>query len=209
MFNVPPVTLFLVGLISAIFVSLQLVPGDWQNAIVINLALIPDLFFYYWENDPVSLAMAHELATLVTHALVHVDLLHWLVNVGFFLAFGALCERAFGRRRYIWLLVAASVAGAAAQGLLGQGVNTIMIGASGAVAGCFAGVIRLLVTDPDPQRQRLGWTMLAILAGLNVLFGLIGGAFMGVSGGIAWIAHIGGFLGGLAVAWTAPRYRSG
>lgn len=206
-FNAPPITLWLVGIISAVFALLQVAPSGWRETILVNLALIPDLLVWTLDTDPFSLTALLRLASLVTHALIHLDLLHWMVNVGFLLAFGSLVERVYGRRRYILLLVVSVLAGALAQMAFAGWQSMIMLGASAGVAGCFAAAIRLMVIDPDPARQRLGWTMLAVLAVFNVIFGLAGGALLGVEGGIAWVAHIGGFVAGLAIAWRLPRPR--
>lgn len=205
MFNVPPVTLAAVGAVTAMFALLQVAPNAWLYWIVDHFALIPTRLAAAWA-DPLGPQAFFGFAGLVLHTLVHLDWAHWALNAGFLLAFGALCERAFGPTRYVLLLLVATLAGAGAQLVAEWGTNFIMFGASGAVAGCFAGASRLMVGSPDPRRRRTGWSLLIVLVGMNALFAIVGGAMFGVEGQIAWQAHLGGFVGGWLMAFPTRRF---
>lgn len=206
MFNVPPITLAAVGVITAMFLLLQVVPRDWQYWIVLHFALVPARLAAAWA-DPLGPQALFGFGGLVLHTLVHLDWVHWALNAGFLLAFGALCERVFGPRRYLLLLLVATLSGAAAQLILDWSGGFVMFGASGAVAGCFAGASRLMVSAPDPRRRRTGWSLLIVLVGTNALFAIFGGAMLGVDGQIAWQAHLGGFVGGWLMAFRPNRIR--
>jgi membrane associated rhomboid family serine protease len=72
-----------------------------------------------------------------------------------------------------------------------------MFGASGGVSGAMGAAVRLMLADRlDPQRRRLGLNLILALIGLNLLFALFGGALMGLDAGVAWQAHLGGFVAG-------------
>lgn len=203
MFNVPPVTLALVGAVTAMFVLLQVAPIGWVYWIASHFSLDSEQFAAA-VRDPTGPQAWFGFGGLVLHAFVHLDWAHWALNAGFLLAFGALCERAFGTTRYVLLLLVAVLAGAGAQLVAEWGTMFTMLGASGAVAGCFAGACRLMVNAPDPRRRRTGWSLLIVLVGTNALFAVVGGAVFGVDGQIAWQAHLGGFLGGWLMAFR-PR----
>ncbi|MEM7444603.1 MAG: rhomboid family intramembrane serine protease [Pseudomonadota bacterium] len=206
MFNVPPVTLWAAGAITAVFAFIQVAPSDWANWIVFHFALLPERLVLAWA-DPLGPYAFFGFGGLLLHTLVHVDWAHWALNTGFLVAFGAVCERVFGPRRYILLLLVATLAGSAAQLIAEWGTDFIMFGASGAVAGCFAGACRLMIGSPDPRRRRTGWSLLIFLVGTNILFAVVGGAIFGVSGSIAWQAHLGGFVGGWLMAYPRVRFR--
>jgi len=207
MFNVPPVTLFAAGAVTAMFVLLQVAPQDWANWIIIHFALVPERLSAAWA-DPLGSQALFGFGGLVLHTLIHLDWAHWALNTGFLVAFGALCERAFGSVRYIALLLVATLAGATAQLIYEWGTTFIMFGASGAVAGCFAGACRLMVGSPNPRQRRTGWSLLIVLVATNALFAIVGSAMLGIDGRIAWQAHLGGFVGGWLVAYPTGRIRA-
>jgi membrane associated rhomboid family serine protease len=206
MFNVPPITLAAAGAVTAMFVLLKVAPQDWANWIIVHFALIPDRLAAAWA-DPMGPEAVFGFGGLLLHTFIHVDWAHWALNVGFLLAFGALCERAFGPTRYILLLLVSTLAGSAAQLVAEWGSMFIMFGASGAVAGCFAGASRLMVSSPNPRQRRTGWSLLIVLVATNALFAFVGGAIFGVEGTIAWQAHLGGFIGGWIMAYPKARIR--
>ena len=202
-FNVPPATLALSGLMVAVHVGLAMGPPAWTHGLLHLLVVVPADIALTLEH-PSLVGVLHQALTLVGHALVHVDLLHLVVNVGFLLAFGGVCERVLGTRRFLILFVACVIAGAVVQVAVDWGELVVMYGASGGVSGCFAAVIRLMIGDPvNPRRRRLGYNLLVALIVINVLFGVLDGAFLGGDTEIAWQAHLGGFLMGFLM--VRPR----
>lgn len=204
-FNVPPVTLALVLAIAAGFAVLRLAPEDWALAVIRLLSVVPAEFQAALAAPP-GPALLWQLATLVTHAFVHVDPLHFAVNAGFLLAFGSACEQALGGPRFLLLFLASTAAGALIQIIADWGAVLVMYGASGGVSGCMGGVARLLLADrADPRRRRFALNLIAVLFLMNVLFGLFGGRLLGVDAEIAWQAHIGGFAAGFLIARRTPH----
>ena len=71
-----------------------------------------------------------------------------------------------------------------------------IIGASGALSGLFAAALIGLQKEGRLPASRFGiWTFAAVWIGISVVFGFFGDDLVG--GPIAWIAHLGGFFGGL------------
>lgn len=205
-FNAPPVTLVVVLAIVAMFILLQVLPAALQLAM--TFSVVPNRFAYALSiGSPMS--VMGEATTLVTHALIHTDLVHMAMNAGFLLAFGSFCERALGRDRYILLLLGSAAGGGLVQIAVDWGVPLIMYGASGAVSGCMGGMVRVMLRPgANPQRRRFALSFVAVLFAVNLIFGMIGPSLMGVSGEIAWEAHIGGFVAGFLIAGSGRRGRT-
>jgi len=101
--------------------------------------------------------------------------------------------------------------------LLHSGEEAVVIGASGAVSGMMAATARFAFSPNGPLaggqapaafrvraeplasalRNRRAVAFILIWFAVNLIFGLAGGMAPGVSGSIAWEAHVGGFLAGL------------
>ncbi|WP_395673136.1 rhomboid family intramembrane serine protease [Inquilinus sp.] len=200
-FNVPPITLWLSIVMVAVFAALHLLPEAVWAPVIDRMAVVPAYFGYLDQLPPLDALSV--VASLVFYALVHYEPIHLIANLGFFLAFGSVCERHFGPRRYTVLLLGTTVAAALVQVAASWGAQTTLIGASGAVSGCIAAFCRLALARHDPAGRRLALNLIGFTIIANVVFAVMGGGFMGVDAQIAWQAHIGGFLAGLLLG--APR----
>ena len=173
----PPATLAISAAIALAFVGLRLLPTVTAIDIVEALSVVPIRTQLALAGADLK-GLAWELLTLVSHALVHIEWLHVVVNVGFLLAFGSACERAMGARRMVILFIAATIAGGVTQIVADWGDFVIVHGASGGVSGCFGGFIRLMLSDPaDPRRRRLAINLMAVLVVMNIAIGIFGGSF--------------------------------
>lgn len=160
------------------------------------------------------------VTSFVTYTLVHGGWLHLVVNLLWMLAFGSAVARRIGDRRFLVFSACAGVAGALVHLMLHFGEQVPMIGASAAISGQMAGALRFIFrANPGAYGPGMGRDLamaplaslrqtltdprillfLAIWLILNLSFGLsafpLGGSTAG--SGIAWEAHIGGFLFGL------------
>ena len=144
--------------------------------------------------------------SFVTHAFLHGGIAHLLMNAVILLALGAHMSRAVGQWTTLLLFIGTAACGALLFGLIADtGMNFVpMVGCSGALFG-FLGAMkrwewRYVRAYGLPQRRF--WTTIGALVLINVLLSLatIGG------GGVAWEAHLGGFIGGwLAAGAITPR----
>ncbi|MBM3131643.1 MAG: rhomboid family intramembrane serine protease [Chloroflexi bacterium] len=147
-------------------------------------------------------------ATMFTSMFIHGDWMHFLGNMLFLWVFGDNVEDRFGHFRYLLFYVAAGVAAGWLQIATDTTSQIPTIGASGAIAGVLGAYLILyprsrvdtliffiLITVVRiPAVFLLGfWIFLQFMEGLGSL-GLEGG-------GIAYWAHIGGFIFGVGVAF--------
>ena len=160
--------------------------------------------------------------TVFTSMFMHGGILHIAFNMLFLWIFGNNIEDSMGRPRFLLFYLAAGIVAAYAQALLDTNATEPAIGASGAIAGVLGGylllyprarvltlvfIIFFVTLIEIPAVIMLGiWFLLQFLPAIGQL------ATPDVSttgGGIAYFAHIGGFLFGLAaIKLFANRYRS-
>jgi membrane associated rhomboid family serine protease len=147
--------------------------------------------------------------TLLTSMFMHGGLLHLLGNMWFLFVFGDNVEDDLGPGRYVGFYLLVGVLAAVAHvvvSLGGQGGLTPMVGASGAISGVMGAY---LVLHPHRQVHVLLFRLLVVVpgwvaVGLWFLFQVINGLGMlggSVEGGVAYAAHIGGFLAGMGLSW--------
>jgi membrane associated rhomboid family serine protease len=153
------------------------------------------------------------LVTFLSSFFLHAGWLHLLVNLLYLAFFGGAVERVLGPGRYLALYLLGGVAGGLAHVLTRPEAQVPAIGASGAIAGVLGAY---LVLFPGAALGPLA-PVLCFNAAANVpallLVWLLAQAFGGVAtvastGGGGWWAHLGGFVGGLALAaLLRPRRR--
>lgn len=152
------------------------------------------------------------LAPLIGHAFLHGGWLHLGMNMlVYFQIAGPLAWRlslsGAGWLRFLTFFLGSAAAGAIAYILINPGSELPAIGASGAICGMFAGYLlgaRANWRDAvrDPQIRNAAFWFLAINVGLMYVIAT-NNIFP-----IAWEAHLGGFIGGLALfPLLAPRRR--
>ncbi len=192
MFNAPPWSLRLAGLLLLIHLAFFLMPDDLANTIGSVLVFVPAALDagipYYW--------------TLLTYALIHADVVHVGFNAALLLALGSYVERTVGGTLFLLIFSLCAIGGALAFWVLSG--NGVMLGASGGVDGLMGAAAVLLYRnrDADP-RARMMMVMVCIVVVMNLLMAFSGGT------GVAWQAHLGGLFCGLvygyAVQNRAPR----
>ena len=145
-------------------------------------------------------------ATFVTHAFLHGGFTHLFMNTAVFLALGAHMCRAVGQVATLLVFVGTAATGALFFGLIADTGKAFvpMVGCSGALFG-FLGAMkrwewRHVTTHRLPTKRF--WSTILALTLINVILSL--GSIVG--GGVAWEAHLGGFVGGwLAGGLLTPR----
>ncbi|MFN3936601.1 MAG: rhomboid family intramembrane serine protease [Gemmobacter sp.] len=142
----------------------------------------------------------------LTHAFLHAGLAHLAGNVLALLAFGRLCAARLSHSRFLLLCLACVLAGGAGFGILASSPRP-MVGASGLVSGLVGAWAVWFAQDHDRLRHRAAVSLLrfvAVTAGVVVLNLLM---HLFLAGGMAWEAHLGGFLAGafLAAAWHGKQ----
>jgi membrane associated rhomboid family serine protease len=162
---------------------------------------------------------------VITSMFLHGNILHIAGNMVFLAIFGPNVEEAMGRVRFVAFYLLAGAIALGAQVLVGPNSTTPTLGASGAIAGVLGGYILLypharilslvfiffFVTIIEvPALFLLGfWFLEQLYFGAANVTNPLGGG-----GGVAYFAHVGGFVFGLALIRafavrsrpTPPRY---
>lgn len=212
-FNAPPVIGWLLGALVLIHFALGQLPEPRWAELMEWLALIPAR---YGPSAPAGGSLP-AITSLLTHQFVHGDITHLILNCAWLLAFGSAVASRIGTWRFLAFGLLSGIAGALAFIAVHIGDNTLMVGASGALAGLMGGAFRFLFSAfddggpaafrGDPRRiRRMSLVQMAqdrrallaigIWVGLNFATALMA-PLLTSAGGIAWEAHLGGFAFGL------------
>ena len=145
-----------------------------------------------------------DLVGLLTHMFLHANLMHVAGNMLFLWVFGDNLEDQLGHIGFLLYYLAGGLAAAFVQIAADPGSEIPMVGASGAIAAVMGGYLLLF---PRARVDILvifivffkiftipAWIVLGLWFGLQLVNGV--GADLG-SGGVAYWAHIGGFVAGL------------
>ena len=139
--------------------------------------------------------------TVFTAMFTHGGWLHLIGNMWFLWIFGDNLEDRMGPVRYLLFYLVCGVLAAGTQVLATPSSVAPMVGASGAIAGVLGAYILLYPT----ARVRCLWILIVFVTTVRVpAFLLLGLWFLSqfvtpAASGVAWEAHVGGFLAGLAL----------
>jgi membrane associated rhomboid family serine protease len=187
------------------------------NAIVFFMELTGgDAFVRQWSVIPADIVAGKHWVTILTAMFMHAGWLHLIGNMVFLWAFGPEIEDAMGRPRYLIFYLLSGAVASAAQIAAMRDSTVPNLGASGAIAGVMGA---FLITYP---RDRIRTLLLfgffyrvtvipaALLIGLwflTQLFSQLGSVADVQSGGVAYLAHVGGFIFGAATARIFEGFR--
>jgi len=163
--------------------------------------------------------------TLLTSMFVHAGFFHFAGNMLYLWIFGNNVEDAMGRIRFFLFYLLCGFGAAYAQILMGPESRIPMVGASGAVSGVLGAYLllfphaRVLTLIPIFFFIQVVEIRAVFVLGFWIVIQLLNGflTFSHEGGGVAWFAHIGGFVVGCVlvglfkrrtVPWGWRRYRS-
>jgi membrane associated rhomboid family serine protease len=179
------------------------------NVIVFVIELINGQpFVDKWAMVPADISSGHNLITILTAMFMHASWSHIIGNMVFLWAFGPEIEDAMGRWRYSAFYLLGGIVAMLAQVLVEPHSTVPNLGASGAIAAVMGA---FLVTYPSDQIRsllvififvRVTYVYAALLIGVWFLLQLlsIGTVATAQSGGVAYVAHVGGFIFGAVLA---------
>jgi membrane associated rhomboid family serine protease len=159
----------------------------------------------------------HEWLTLFTSMFMHGGLLHILGNMWFLWIFGNNIEDACGRIRFVVFYLVCGLISSLAHIVSGPGSVVPSIGASGAISGVLGAYIILYPHARVYSLVPLGWVFWPmdvpawLFLGIWILFQWISGLASlrsSATGGVAWFAHIGGFLAGMGLIFLFRQRRA-
>jgi membrane associated rhomboid family serine protease len=224
--TIPPiVTIGIIVLCSLVFLWQQSLSAEAGRIAVYSYGLVPTVLF---GNDslPPDIARIPPELSIVTSMFMHGGWMHIVGNMLYLWIFGNNIEDRLGHVRFVLFYLLCGAAAALAQSLANTHSVVPMIGASGAIAGVLGAYLVLFPRAHVLVLVPLGFfTQLMRLPALLVLgfwfvLQLFQGGLMaqGEEGGVAYLAHIGGFVAGIvlifllggrppAAAATWPRRR--
>ena len=157
-----------------------------------------------------------EWVTILTSMFLHGGWLHILSNMWVLFIFGDNVEERMGGLSYLLFYLLSGVAAALLQSFLMPSSSEPMIGASGAIAGVLGAY---LILFPHARVASLVpilfiFTVIQVPATLFLLFWFVSQLFSGwlaiggaAGSGVAWWAHVGGFLFGILTVFLFARRR--
>src|SRR5213083_2123338 len=180
------------------------------NVVVFLTELVGgEAFVTTWSLHPADIVAGHHLITILTSMFMHGSWSHILGNMVFLWAFGPEIEDLMGRGRYLVFYLLGGLAATAAQIAVDPTSTVPNLGASGAIAAVMGAFV---VTYPRDQIRsllvvfvfvRVRYIPAALLIGVWFLMQLVNlGAVapQQAAGGVAYAAHVGGFIFGAVTA---------
>jgi membrane associated rhomboid family serine protease len=180
------------------------------NALVFVLELLGgEAFIMRWSMVPANVVAGRDWITILSSMFLHEGWAHILGNMLFLWVFGPEIEDVMGPGRYVLFYLLGGLAAAAAQTVIDPGSTVPTLGASGAIATVMGA---FLITYPRDRIRTVlffGWfarvtflpaILLVGLWFLTQVFSQVGALADVQSGGVAYMAHIGGFLFGMLFA---------
>jgi len=223
-FSTPYVNYFIVGLNTLAFLYELSIQASGRHAL--------DRFVYQFGVVPthVELALAHlnvsgAFLPILTSMFLHGGWLHIIGNMWFLWIFGDNIEDHLGHFSYLVFYLICGFAAAVTHILFNFGSNEPTVGASGAIAGVMGAYVllypraRVLTLVPLIVFFTFWWLPAWIFLGYWFVIQFLSGAAMSIAetsrgtGGIAFWAHVGGFVAGIVLIKIFPqrprRYRYG
>lgn len=183
-----PVTMAILGVSVALFVAGFVSPELRAQTFLSGAQINPAVAVGEWYR-------------LVTAAFLHADLMHVLFNMWALYVLGPQLERQVGSAAFAGLYAGSALAGGATFYLLEPG--GVAVGASGAIFGLFGAWLVAAYRNRRTVWGRSGFRQLLVLLGINLALPI-------VVPRIAWQAHVGGLLAGMAIValWQMPALRT-
>jgi len=204
----PFVTIGLIAVNAAVLV-LQFISPLGPQRVAFAYGAIPSVLLTFSSAQPI-----HPVLTVFTSMFMHGGLLHLATNMLYLWIFGNNIEDKLGHVRFIIFYLLCGVAASYGHAITDPSSRIPMIGASGAVAGVLGAYLYLFPRARIHTLIFFGFFVQVVklpaifVIGLWILFqflnGLISKGFAG-QGGVAWFAHIGGFIAGLVLIMLVFR----
>lgn len=173
-FGKPFFTYIFIFIQVAVFLVLEAMGGSTDTSTLIK---------YGAKFNP--LILDGEWWRFLTPIVLHIGLLHLLMNTLALFYLGSAVERVYGNLRFLFIYLAAGFGGTLASFIFSP---TLSAGASGAIFGCFGALLYFGLIYPSLFFRTIGFNILVVL-GINLAFGF-------TIPGIDNAGHIGGLIGG-------------
>lgn len=200
----PAVTVTIIGLNLVVF-SFQFFLGKYNQWLISAFGVIPYELSHFKDLSPyIPIPLPF---TLFTAMFLHGGFAHIIGNMLYLWIFGDNVEDSMGHIRFALFYLLCGAAAAVTQIMISPRSTVPMVGASGAISGVLgaylllyprARILTLLFFGFFVEMVRIP---AAVLLSIWIIIQVLSGAFSlsahSLSGGIAWFAHIGGFVAGM------------
>lgn len=200
----PLVTVTLIVLCGLAFLWELSLPGQMKQQMIYSLGVIPSVLLGDRTLPPGMQPFPAEL-TIFTSMFLHAGFMHLIGNMLYLWIFGNNVEDVMGHGRFIIFYLVCGLAAAMTQSLLMPSSTIPMIGASGAVSGVLGAYLllfpraRILVIVPIGIFLQAFQLPAGLVLGFWFVIQLISSGLSrpGEGGGVAFFAHLGGFIAGM------------
>lgn len=207
--NAPLIVVLMSLALVLLHLAFVMMPYNEQQATLYDFALAPERFWAPAGSPRVYPDYASGLMTLVSTALLHFDWLHVIVNALMLLAFGTPVARTLGSGPMgwgLWMIVflGSVTAGSGLYLALATEATPWAVGASGGTSGLIAAALLL---DPWGLKRKLwdrDFLMMTFGLGLANLVLTFAAPFLFQGVGLAWEAHVGGYIAGALLMTVLP-----
>ncbi|MEO0086609.1 MAG: rhomboid family intramembrane serine protease [candidate division WOR-3 bacterium] len=185
-----PIFVYLIVIINVLIFLYELTLGAYLEDFILEYGIIP-----------VSIINGERLSTLFTGMFLHGNFVHILGNMLYLWVFGDNVEDVFGHFWFLVMYFLSGLAGSFLHILRNPYSQAPMIGASGAISGVLGAYLvlfpnaRILTLIPIGLFLRIALVPAFLFLGIWILLQFLYSS-MGIPG-VAWSAHIGGFIIGL------------
>lgn len=185
-------TLLIIAINVVCFLFELVQPGYMQSSFIAHYALVPDHLHAF---------------SLITSMFLHGGWLHLIGNMWFLWVFGSYVEDALGAAKFVVFYLISGIISGGVQLLFSLGSPVPTIGASGAIAGIMGAflilyprarvltlifiVIFITTVELPAAFMLIYWFAIQLISGLTSFSSFTD------QGGVAWFAHVGGFLAGI------------
>lgn len=207
--RIPVITYGLIVVNVLVFLWEQSVPVNELEELFMRLSVVPATFI----QDPLAL---DTILDFFRSMFFHGGWAHLLGNMLYLWLFGDNLEDRMGVVLYLFLYFLGGIVASIAQIVINPNSLVPMIGASGAIAGILGGYLILFPGVRVRGIILLGlyartaewpaWAVLGLWFVLQLFNGAVAlGVQTGTTGGVAFFAHIGGFITGFVLTWIFMR----
>ncbi|HXT97824.1 MAG TPA: rhomboid family intramembrane serine protease [Polyangia bacterium] len=205
----PAVTLLLIAANVVAFLFELSLNARGQKLLTLEAGAIPYEIVHRVDIGPRDLLPVP--GSIWTSMFLHGGWMHLIGNMWFLWIFGDNVEEAMGSFRYLLFYFLVGTVGALAQSYAMPDSLAPMIGASGAIAGVLGGYLMLY------PRARIAtlimipflWPVVGVPAWIFLGLWFLAQFTLGAGSGVAWMAHVGGFLAGLGLVRLLAHHRGG
>ena len=201
----PVVTYFLIGICVVIFL-MQLGSQSYKTGqLFYSYGLIPSVLMGY-DQLPMDLYAVPAYLTIFTSMFMHGGFMHLIGNMLYMWIFADNIEDSLGPKKFIIFYLLSGIGAATAQILMDTHSQVPMVGASGAIGGVLGAYLinhpnaRVLVLIPFGFFSQLIKIKALYVLGFWFVLQFINSSMMSSQGGgVAYAAHIGGFVSGVVL----------